>query len=197
MPDDDAREAFDAPERVPLAALPADLHGALRRPVAADVAPPPGAKADGVLVLGGYRFPDLEDHGVRPARSVTRLTLAGDTAATLYRSHDGCDFTLSVAPTSLAALLMFTGEVPSHVHARAGARRFIAIVTGFEPAVRLSVWSARDVVWVASSDTAGPARFATLADAAARRTNAVSAPASVVHVTRAGAPAEGPFCGTA
>ena len=180
----------------PLAALPADLHGALREPVAADVAPPPAAGADGFRTLAGHRFPDLEAQGVRPARSLTRLTLAGSTAATLYRGADGCDFTLGVAPGSLAAMLMFTGEAPAHAEPTGGARRLVALVTGFGPAVRLRAWSARDTVWVASTDALDPVRFAALADLAARRTNATSAPADLVHVARADEPAAGTACGT-
>ena len=194
-PRDDAPGAFGTPAPAPLAALPADLHGALREPVAADVAPPPAAGADGFRTLAGHRFPDLAAQGLRPARSLTRLTLAGDTAATLYRSADGCDFTLGVAPGSLAAMLMFTGEPPAHARATGGARRLVALVAGFEPSVRLRAWSAHDAVWVASSDAIDPVRFAALADLAARRTNATSAPADLVHVARADAPAGGAYCG--
>ena len=180
----------------PLAALPADLHGALREPVAADVASPPAAGADGFRTLAGHRFPDLEAGGVRPARSLTRLTLAGSTAATLYRGADGCDFTLGVAPGSLAAMLMFTGEPAAHAEAAGGARRLVALVTGFGPAVRLRAWSAHDTVWVASSEVLDPVRFAALADLAARRTAATSAPVDLVHVAHADVPAAGTSCGT-
>ena len=195
-PRDDAPGAFGAPVGTPMAALPADLHRALHEPVAVDVTPPPAAQAGGFRVLAEYRFPDLQTEGVHPARSLTRLTLAGFTAATLYRGADGCDFTLAVAPTSLAAMLMFTGERPAHVREPPGARRHVALVTGFDPAIRLRVWSARDTVWVASSDTVGPERFAALADLAARRTDATSAPANVVHVARGDGVAEGLSCGT-
>ena len=187
--------AFGASAAPPLAALPADLHGALREAVDADVAPPPAPGMDGFRTLAGHRFPDLEAQGVRPARSLTRLTLAGSTAATLYRGADGCDFTLGVAPSSLAAMLMFTGEPAAHARAAGGARRLVALVVGFDPAVRLRVWNAPDAVWVASSDTIDPARFAALADLAALRTNATSAPADLVHVARADVPpAAGSFC---
>ena len=195
-PRDRAPGAFGAPSPAPLPALPADLHAALREAVAADVVPPPAARADGGRTLAGHRFPDLGTDGLHPMRSLTRLTLAGATAATLYRSADGCDFTLGVAPGSLAAMLMFTGVPPAHEYPAGGARRLVALVTGFGPAVRLRVWSARDAVWVASSDTAGPARLKAFAELAAERTNATSAPASLVHVARAELPAEGALCGT-
>ena len=194
-PGDDAPGAFGARAAAPLAALPSDLHGALREPVDADVAPPPAARADGFRVLADHRFPDLKAQGLHPARSLTRLTLAGATAATLYRGADGCEFTLGVAPSSLAAMLMFTGEVPTHLHPTGGSRRLVALVMGFEPAVRLRVWSAADAVWVASSDTVDPARFAALADLAARRTEATSAPVDLVHVARTDGSAEGAACG--
>ena len=184
-PREDAPGEFGTPSPGPVAALPSDLHGALREPAAADVRLPPAARADGARILAGHRFPDLEAQGVRPARALTRLTLAGETAATLYRGADGCDFTLGVAPVSLAGLLMFTGEPPAHAHETGGARRFVALVTGFEPAVRLRVWSAHETVWVASTDSIGPARFAALADLAARGTNATSEPKDLVHVARA------------
>ncbi len=194
VPREDSPGALEARASTPLPALPADLHGTLRESVAADVALPPAAEADGFRVLAGHRFPDLASQGVRPARSLTRLTLAGSTAATRYQSVEGCDFTLVVAPSSLAALLMFTGERPAHVHATGGARPLVALVTGFGPTVRLRAWRARDTVWVASSDAIGPARFAALADLAAQRTNATSAPADLVHVARSEAPAEGGAC---
>lgn len=180
----------------PLAALPADLHGALHEPVAADVALPPAAQANGYRSIAGHRFPELAARGVHPVRSLTRLTLAGATAAMLYRSTDGCDFTLSVVPGSLASMLTLAGEPRMHAHATAGSYRSIALVMGFEPTVRLRAWSAKDTVWVASSDTVDPARFKALAYLAAERTNATSAPSNIVHVARIDGPVAATPCGT-
>jgi len=172
-----------------LAALPADLHGALHdEPAASDVVMPPPADVDGYRSIADHRFPDLATLDVHPARSLTRLTLAGAVAATLYRTTDGCDVTLSVVPGSLASMLTLAGGPRMHAHATAGAQRSIALVMGFEPSVRLRVWSADDAVWVASSEAIGPARLTTLAELAAERTNATSMPSTVVHVMRVNDP---------
>ena len=207
VPRDEAPDAADALTPTSLAAvsttLPAALHAALREPVAADVVPPPPAEPDGTRLLAGQRFPDLAAHDVRPAHALTRDTPAGTVAATLYLGPNGCDFTLSAAPDSLAAVLPDTGIPPvarddgPDSGADSGADggpspvlpdRTGPFTTGFEHAVLVRAWSAGDTVWVASSEAIDPLRFAALADLAAERTSVTSTTDAVVSIARADGP---------
>lgn len=183
VPRDEAPDAADTLAPTSLAAvsttLPAGLHAALHAPVAADAVPPPPAEPDGSRLLAGHRFPDLEAHGVRPAHALTRDTPAGTVAATLYLDPNGCDFTLSAAPGSLAAVPPAT-DVPPVAPDRTGP-----FTTGFEHTVLVRAWSAGDTVWVASSDAIDPVRFAALADLATERTSVTSTGDTAVDIARA------------